>query len=189
MSEHFHAHGPESHAVEHLAHHGVSLAQWVAILSAIFSCLAAFISYQSTTKQNQAILLKDEAIIKTTQASDMWAYLQSKKTKIHLMEIAITASTDSKKIANFQKEMNRYKADVPGIQANAEKITQSAKEIDEQGDRIMEPHEKLAQAMMMLQIAISLASITALTKKRWLLIVSLVSAFIGIGFAIAGWIL
>lgn len=189
MSEHFHAHGPERHEVEHLAHQGVSLAQWVAILSAILSCLAAFIGYQSSTKQNHAILLKDQAIIKTTQASDMWAYLQSKKTKIHLMEIAISASSDPDKIANFQKEMSRYSSEVPAIQENAEKLSKSAKDADEKGDEIMEPHENLAQAMMMLQIAISLASITALTRKRWLLAVSLISAVAGMGFAMAGWML
>lgn len=186
--DHFHAHGPESHAVEHLAHRGVSLAQWVAILSAIFSCAAAFISYQSASKQNDSILLKDEAIIKTTQASDMWAFLQSKKTKIHLMEIAIAASNDPNKIAKFEKNMARYKLEETKIQAEAEKIAAEAKKADEEGDKVIEPHEKLAQSMMLLQIAISLASITALTQKRWLLSVSLISAIVGICLAIMGWL-
>lgn len=183
----FHVHGAHEHAVEHEAEHGVSLAQWVAILSAIFSCLAAFISYQSAAKQNEAIILKDEAIIKTSQASDAWAYLQSKKTKEHLMEVAIAASNDPVKITNFKKEMTRYQADQPAIQANAEKITAEAAAANNAGDNLIRPHEKLAQAMMLLQIAISLASITALTRKPWLLIVSILAAVIGTGFAIMAW--
>lgn len=184
----FHVHGAHDHAVEHEAAHGVSLAQWVAILSAIFSCLAAFISYQSGAKQNEAIILKDEAIIKTTQASDAWAFLQSKKTKVHLMEVAMAATNDQKKIDGFKKEMVRYEQDQPAIQANAEKISQEAAKANIAGDNLIRPHEKLAQSMMLLQIAISLASITALTRKRWLLGVSIVAAVVGFGFAIWAWV-
>lgn len=184
----FHAHGAHDHEVEHQASHGVSLAQWVAILSAIFSCLAAFISYQSAAKQNEAIILKDEAIIKTTQASNAWSYMQAKKTKRHLMEVAMAATNDPKKIEYFKKEMERYKNDEVGLQANAEKITKEASLADEAGDNLIKPHEKLAQAMMLLQIAISLASITALTRKPWLLGVSILAAILGGTFAIFAWI-
>jgi len=184
----FHVHGAEDHEVEHQALHGVSLAQWVAILSAIFSCLAAFISYQSSAKQNEAIILKDEAIIKTSQASDAWAFLQAKKTKGHIMEISIATEKDPKKVAFYKNEMARYQHDEIAIQENAEKITKEASAADAAGDNLLRPHEKLAQAMMLLQIAISLASITALTRKSWLLGMSLLSAVVGIGFAIAAWV-
>lgn len=188
MSHGFHAHGAHDHEVEHQASRGVSLAQWVAILSAIFSCLAAFISYQGGAKQNEAIILKDEAIIKTTQASDAWSYLQAKKTKRHLMEVAMAATNDPKKTDYFKSEMARYQKDEVGIQANAEKLTREAAETDKAGDNLIRPHEKLAQSMMLLQIAISLASITALTRKTWLLGVSVLAAVIGMIFAILAWI-
>lgn len=184
----FHAHGAHDHEIEHQASSGVSLAQWVAILSAIFSCLAAFISYQSAAKQNEAIILKDEAIIKTTQASDAWNYLQAKKTKRHLMEVAMAATNDPKKITYFKSEMDRYKKEENGLQNNAQKITEEASAADAAGDDLIKPHEKLAQAMMLLQIAISLASITALTRKPWLLSVSIIAALLGTSFAILAWI-
>jgi uncharacterized membrane protein YccC len=40
----------------------------------------------------------------------------------------------------------------------------------------MHPHHKLAQAMTLIQIAISLASITVLTRKKWLFAVAGVAA-------------
>jgi hypothetical protein len=52
----------------------------------------------------------------------------------------------------------------------------------------MHPHHKLAQAMTLIQIAISLASITVLTKKKWLFAVAGVSAAGGLvmwGLALA----
>jgi len=52
----------------------------------------------------------------------------------------------------------------------------------------MHPHHKLAQAMTLIQIAISLASITVLTRKKWLFGVAAVAAAGGIamwGFAVS----
>jgi hypothetical protein len=40
----------------------------------------------------------------------------------------------------------------------------------------MHPHHKLAQAMTLIQIAISLASITVLTRRKWLFVVAGVAA-------------
>lgn len=45
----------------------------------------------------------------------------------------------------------------------------------------MVPHHKLAQAMTLIQIAISLASITVLTRKKWLFAIARVAALGGIG--------
>lgn len=45
----------------------------------------------------------------------------------------------------------------------------------------MGPHHHLAEAMTFTQIAIALASITMLTRKRWLLAVAGLSATAGLG--------
>ncbi len=91
----FHVHGPHDHAVEHEAAHGedhgkakvgASLAQMVAIFTAILATIGAIVSYQGGHTQNEALL-----------------------------------------------------------------------------------HNKLAQAMTLIQIAISLASICVLTRCRWTL--------------------
>jgi hypothetical protein len=44
----------------------------------------------------------------------------------------------------------------------------------------MVPHHKLAQAMTLIQIAISLASITVLTRKKWLFAIATVAAVGGV---------
>ena len=45
---------------------------------------------------------------------------------------------------------------------------------------MLHPHHKLAQAMTLIQIAISLASVTVLTRKKWLFTLAGVSAAGGI---------
>jgi len=44
----------------------------------------------------------------------------------------------------------------------------------------MHPHHRLAQSMTLIQIAISLASITVLTRKKWLFAMAGVAAVGGI---------
>ena len=88
MSENgFHVHGPHDHAVEHAAQHeGSDLAQYVAIFTAILATLGAIVSYQGGATQNEAMLYKNEAVLKKAQASDQWGFYQAKSSKQHLME-------------------------------------------------------------------------------------------------------
>lgn len=183
----FHVHGPHTHEVQHQAEHGVSLSQWVAILSAILSCLGAVISYHSASKGGEAIMLKNEAIIKTTQAADTWALYQAKKMKIHLMEIAIALAPDKQRSANFEKELVRYKNEAKPIQITAQTLDKAALDADVAANKLLEPHERLEQSMTLLQIAISLASITALTRKRWLLKLSIAVAAVATVLGVMGW--
>jgi len=50
------------------------------------------------------------------------------------------------------------------------------------------PHHRWELAMTLFQIAISLASITILTRKRWLYVASGVAGAAGIGLAAAAWL-
>jgi hypothetical protein len=185
--EEFHVHGAHDHEVEHQAEHGIKLSQWVAILSAILACFAAIVSYQSTTTENEAIIQKNEAIIKTTKAADAWAFYQAKKNKAHLMEVAATLSTNPHTAHRFKQQLTRYDADAANAFTQAQNLSNNAQATEKLANQLIKPHHLLAQAMTLLQVAISLASITALTRKRWLLGVSIGAAALGVGLAIAGW--
>lgn len=188
MSEDLHVHGAHDHALEHQAEHGIKLAQWVAIISAILACFAAVVSYQSTSTESTALLLKNEAIIKTTQASDAWSFYQTKKTKLHLMEIGASLATNPKAIQHFQTEITRYTNESDVAYHQAQLLSLEAQRTNVDAEHLLKPHERTAQAMTLLQVAISLASITALTRKRWLLGMSLAAAAGGIILATLAWI-
>ena len=53
----------------------------------------------------------------------------------------------------------------------------------------LNPHDKLAMAMTFIQIAISLASICVLTRKRWMLGLAGASAAIGLGYWAAAYLM
>jgi hypothetical protein len=180
MSENgFHVHPHHEHVIEHEAHHGPGLTQYVAIFTAVLSTIGAIVSYQGSDAQNEAMLFKNEAVLKKAQASDQWTYYQAKAQKGHLMELAEELAPQQKR-AYYHEQVGKYNADKKKIQADAEALEEATRQANEKSDQLMRPHHYLALAMTLTQIAISLASITALTRKRWLFAVAGISACGGI---------
>jgi hypothetical protein len=187
MSEGFHVHGAHDHAVEHGAHSGDKLSGQVAIFTAILASVGAIVSYQGGDTQNRAMLFKNEAVLKKTQASDQWSFYQAKSNKGHLMELASDMAPASKH-AYYKAQIEKYENDKKEIKAKAEALEAESEKANEESDHVMHPHHKLAQAMTLIQIAISLASITVLTRKKWLFALAGLSAAGGLvmwGLALA----
>jgi hypothetical protein len=188
MSGHgIHVHGAHDHAVEHEAHKG-GLGQQVAIFSAVLATVGAVVSYLGGHTQNEALLYKNEAVLKKTEASNMWNYYQAKSTKQNLAEFAAGIATDPQARERFQAEVKRYAAEKEGIKKEAEALEQKSKEASQKSDHALHPHEKLAMSMTLLQIAIALASITVLTQKRWLLAGAAIAALAGSVTGVIAWL-
>jgi hypothetical protein len=171
MSEHFHVHGPHDHAVEHAAQgaqHGADdFASRIAVMTAILSTIGALFSYQGGATQNDALLQKNNAAISKAEASDQWNYYQAKGSKQNLSELAAALSQGETR-EHYQQETVRYKAEKDDIKKKAEAYEQEVKEYDRRSEEAMHQHHRWAQSMTAVQIAISLAAITLLTRKRWL---------------------
>jgi hypothetical protein len=168
MSGHgFHVHGPHDHAVEHGAHGGDSLASRIAVMTAILSTVGAVVGYQGGDTQNQAMMYKNEAVLRKTEASNQWAFYQAKSNKQNLAELALALAPADKK-EFYQTEIERYKKEKSEIKEKADKLEEEVHAANEQSEAAMHPHHRLAQALTLVQVAISLASITVLTRKTWL---------------------
>jgi hypothetical protein len=187
MSEEFHVHGAHDHAVEHQAHGGDGLASSVAIFTAILASVGAVVSYQGSDTQNEAMLFKNEAVLKKTQASDQWNYYQAQSNKGHLMELAADLAPASKR-GHYKAQIEKYENNKKAIKLKAEALEAESEQANQKSEHAMHPHHKLAQAMTLIQIAISLASITVLTRRKWLFAVAGVAAAGGLvmwGLALA----
>lgn len=181
MSEHgFHVHGAHDHAVEHEAESGSGLGQYVAIFTAILASIGAIVSYQGGATQNEAMMYKNEAVLKKTQASDQWNFYQAKSNKGHLMELAADMAPENKQ-AFYKKQITKYEQDKAVIKQKAEALESESAKANADSERVMHPHHRLAQSMTLIQIAISLASITVLTRRKWLFSLAAVAAAGGVG--------
>src|SRR5216110_3462427 len=179
MSEGFHIHGPHDHEVEHRAQHGDPFAGRVAVMTAIFATIGAMFGYMGGATQNDALMYKNEAAIRKTEASDQWNFYQAKSSKQNLAELG-AALAEGDQRSRYLKEVDRYKKEKEEIMPEAKKLEQQSKEAEERSEASMHVHHRWAQAMTLIQIAIALAAITILTRNRALQYVSYVVAAISV---------
>ena len=89
----------------------------------------------------------------------------------------------------FGKEVLKdMSAALDEIKAKAEQLEAESRNWDEQSDQQMHQHHRWAQAMTAIQIAISLAAITLLTRKEWLRRVSFGAAGVGVMLGSLAWL-
>ncbi|MGE5649056.1 MAG: DUF4337 domain-containing protein [Bacillota bacterium] len=190
MSGHgFHVHGPHDHEVEHAAHGahgGDGFANKIAVTTAILATVGALFGYMAGDTQNNAALNKNEAAIKKTAASNQWNYYQAKSNKQNLAELAMTLPGVD--VDRYKSEVERYKKEKNDIKADAEKLEAESAEWSHKSDEQMHQHHRWAQAMTAEQIAISLAAITLLTRKKWLEYTSYGVAGVGIALGVLAWL-
>jgi hypothetical protein len=165
--EHLHEHVHET--VEHSTEKWIS---WVALSTAVLAVLAAITGLLSGKHAN-------EAMMSQIQASDQWSYYQAKSIKAAVLDakISLANAADEKDRAKAAK----YEEEQAEIKSEAER-----KEIEAKTN--FHKHEVLARGVTMFQIAIAIAAISALTKKRRFWIVSLLFGAIGCVFLVLGMI-
>jgi hypothetical protein len=146
--------------------------------------------------------VKDGNVVQAMQQSqakavDQWAYYQSKSTKQHIAE-------NSAEMLKVQLEMNpglkpelraKVEARIAAQEAAAKKYEREKAQIQAEAEQAgkdydaMNVHDDqfdLAEAC--LSVAVALAGVTALTKKRWLFGVAGAFALIGILYGLAGFL-
>ena len=146
--------------------------------------------------------VKDGNVVQAMQqvqakAVDQWAYYQSKSTKQHIAENSAEMlraqlelnpalrgeqrETVEKRIAAQEAAARKYEQEKEEIRKEAE---QAAKDYD--AFNVHDDQFDLAEAC--LSVAIALAGVTALTKKRWLFGVALAFASLGTLYGLAGFL-
>jgi hypothetical protein len=187
MSGHgFHVHGPHDHAVEHAAHGGDSFSNNIAVMTAVLATVGALFGYLGGSTQNDAALFKNNAAIDKTEAANAWNYYQAKSNKQNLAEMAMTLpGVDPTK---YKSEVARYESEKGEIKKKAEKFEASSAEWNHRSDGAMHQHHQWALATTAEQIAISLAAITLLTRKKWLMIGAYAVAAVGVALGVFAWL-
>ncbi|MBV8621614.1 MAG: DUF4337 domain-containing protein [Curvibacter sp.] len=164
----FHVHGPHDHEIEHVVEHGGDrMTNQIAMFTAILATVGAIFAYMGGATQANAGLYKNDAAIKKTEAANQWNYFQAKSTKQSLAELARDLAPEDKK-ATYQAKAERYEKEKNEIKEAADKLEAEARQWDEQSEQQMHLHHRWAQATTVLQVAIALAAIALLTKKKWL---------------------
>ena len=177
----------ETHAAhEHVAPNENSrLVRWSAVIIAVFSAAAALSSHEATDLATKALVYKSEAAIKKTDASNQWAYYQAVSAKAHIMELgqrllpADAAKKEEEKLAKYERQKTE-------IQARAETLERGFRSADQTAANMLEPRERFLDALILLQIAITLGSIAILTRSKPFFGIMTACGLAGIAFAVYG---
>jgi Domain of unknown function (DUF4337) len=159
--------------IHHRAEHGgEKWISWVALSTAILAVLAATAALLSGQHANEAMMSQIEA-------SDQWNYYQAKSIKASVLDAKMALASgpnnaDSQKRDRYEKEQ--------------EEIKKKAEEKEAEAKSNFHQHEVFARGVTMFQIAIAIAAISALTKKRAFWMVGLLfgiagCVFLALGFA------
>lgn len=184
----FHVHGPHDHELEHAAQHEPKgLAGQLAVATAVIATVGAIFAYMGGATQANAGLYKNDAAIKKTEASNQWNYYQAKSSKQNLSELAIELAPESRKTF-YADEIKRYKAEKAEIKLAAEKLEAEAKAWDDKSGEQMHQHHRWAQATTALQIAIAMAAIALLTRRKWLEYGVFALSGIGVALGALAWL-
>jgi hypothetical protein len=173
---------PTEHLHEHLEHEaehsGVSWVSLVAVSTAIIAAIAAVASLMAGSHVN-------EAMIAQMKSSDQWAFYQAKSIKGHVMQ------QNGDLLAELGKAEAAAAAKKKGEKYDGEKedIKKEAEHFSEESEHHLHIHERFAGAVTLCQIAIALAAISALTKRKAFWFVSLCFGLVGAGFMVAGLLL
>jgi len=165
---------PLEHLHEEIHHHaehgGPPWISWVALSTALLAVLAAIAGLLSGKHANEAMMAQIEA-------SDQWSYYQAKSIKASVLDAKMTLTAeatekDKEKAAQYQEEQAE-------IRREAEH-----KEVEAKSN--FHQHEIFARGVTMFQIAIAIAAISALTKRRPFWFVSLAFGAAGAVFLVLG---
>ena len=158
-----HLHEQVHHSAEHSGETWIS---WVALSTAILAALAAIAALLSGRHVN-------EAMMNQIEASDLWNYYQAKGIKAAVLDAKMSLAGAPNE--SDQSKRDRYENEQEKIKSEAEHKEAAAK-------ANFHEHEVFAGGVTMFQIAIAIAAISVLTRRRPFWIVSLLFGAVGCAF-------
>lgn len=164
---------------------------WLALSTAIMAVLAALTTLYMGKFSSRAIMAQG-------LESNQWAYFQAKSIKEHTFEmnkkalelqlksqkaIATEAAEEYRKtIEKYDNEIKRYGQEKNEIKAKAESIEKGKLKAQDMGGNF-------AYSLIFLQISLMLASISSLTKRKYLWYIALAANIGWLFFFLDAWFL
>ena len=142
--------------------------------AALLAALAALASLKAGHEANLAMLTQIES-------ANQWGYFQSKSIKEAQLtgKIDILIALGKEPAPKDLAKAEEYKTEKADIQAKAEGLRHHS-------EALMHQHEIMARAVTLFQVAIAVAAISVLTRRRAFWIVSLLFGAVGAWFLVGG---
>ncbi|HET6515723.1 MAG TPA: DUF4337 domain-containing protein [Thermodesulfovibrionales bacterium] len=165
---------------------------YLALTTVIFAVCATLSTFKVGSFSTRSVLAQ-------SQASDQWSYFQSKSIKGYLYELQKEKFELEQKAAGpklpravseeYERKIDAYAGKIRKYEEEKAKIEKDAKALETLRDEAQRHSQAFGMAVIFLQIAILLSSISALLKKKIVWIVGLVTGGFGLVYFVNGFML
>ena len=164
---------------------GGTMLRWVALITAILAAITAIVSMRAGSTVNEALVLESEATQFQARASDQWAYYQAKGIKGAVAANAANTYAAAGRPApdSLLAQVKRYASEQQTIQADARSLEKERDAKGVEAAALLGQHHYYALAVALLQVAIALGAVAALTRQPIALALSVLAGLVGIGLA------
>jgi hypothetical protein len=161
------------------------LNSWVAI------CVAVLAAFMAVTK------VKDDNIVQAmlqakSDSVDAWSEYQSKRIKHHLLELgrdqnnSLREALSKQGSAVLDAQSKHYESEMARYQGDEDALQKKARGLEAQYDALNYRDDQFDLSDAALSVSIAMLAVTALTKKKWLLLMSLIFGIFGVVMGLAG---
>jgi hypothetical protein len=176
--EEMEAHEHAEHA-EHAAHENDPLISQVTLTIAVMAVIAAIGGSLETTEGDRTIVAKNEAVLQQNRATDTWNEYEAKSVKKNLYTIAADqggpkAAAYAKVVAQNVADQSKLQKDAKGFEAARDRWSEAA-EVHERR------HGRLTIASTLLHMAIAIATLAIILKRRWPWVTAILLTLGGLG--------
>lgn len=147
---------------------GGAMLRWVALITAILAAITAVVSMRAGSTVNEALVLESEATQLQARASDQWAYYQAKGIKGAIVANAGNAfAAAGRQVPDSLPALaKRYAREQAAIDTTARSLERQRDAKSGEAAELLEQHHHYAFAVALLQVAIALGAVAALTRQR-----------------------
>lgn len=156
--------------------------QKIGILTSVIAVLLAIVTIVSHRAHTEGVLVKADA-------NDKWAYYQSKRIKLHNVELgedllsvlAPNSEAGANKIEQLKSERKKYLKESNDVQDEAKKLEAEVGGIEARALRY-----DFGEGL--LEISLVLSSLYFLSKKKFFPVLGLVAGLAGVGIFLSGYL-
>jgi hypothetical protein len=161
---------------------------WLSLSTAILAVLAAVASLESGDHANEAIVLKTDATLTQSAADDAWAYYQAKSIKEDMYRALAPLAPRPELAAEWTRRADEERTTRDERKAEAEKLVGEVKAADAESKHELHLHHEFARSVTIFQVAIALAAIAALARRKAVWWLSLGVGAAGAAFLVLGFL-
>lgn len=155
----------------------------IGILASIVAVLLAVVTIVSHRAHTDAVLMK-------STANDKWSYYQSKRIKFHSLELGEDLLTVlGGKSPETQKMLEKYAADKKKYAHDSEVAQEDAKDQDKEAAHVEARALRYDFGEGLLEIGLVLTSLYFISRSKLFPAMGVISALLGVGIALSGWLL